>query len=937
MSSAETTIDDGKTRFAALLYRCTAAVFGRLVNLTGRVRATRALQVAIANAIGRVVKLAAQRRYLPIFVQERQAESGLACVAMIAAYHGHDIDLKAMRRRFPIPPKGTTLQELSDIAGDLSLSFHGARLEPSQFDQLKLPAIVHWSRRLKRQKVNHFVVLKSWSPSGVIVHDPAGGIRRISPAAFSARATGVVFELAPTAQIAPDPFANPVGNFLNFSGRSRLPMVLQTELSECGLACLGMIAAFHGHEVDLNTLRRRFPLSAKGTTLKELIDIAGRLGMSARALRLEPEHLKQLSVPAVLHWDFNHFVVVKSIGRSGITIHDPARGVRLLSPAELSAHMTGVALELTPTPKFEKKRDVERISIRALVGKVAELNRALAQAVVLSIIMQLFVLGSPFYMQFAVDDAVVKGDGGLLTALAVGFGLFMLINATASVLRSLVSLQLGNVISFQMVVGLFHHLIRLPLPYFERRQIGDLISRFSAAQPIKDLITEGLITAIVDGVMAIATLILIVIYSWQLAFVVSIALVFYVGLRFFFIESLRQRTEDMIHARARQDSTFIETARAIQSVKLFGREAEREGLWQNRYAAFVNAGIRLGRLQIKFRAANDLIFGIENVVTIYIGARLALDGALTIGMLFAFMSYKQQFLDKAARLVEKLIELRMLDLYLDRLSDIALAEREAGLDQLPQSTRALEGAVEIRNISYRYGESEPYVVENASLRIEPGEFVAITGPSGGGKTTLLKLMLGLFAPSSGEVLIDGYPILALGVQAVREQVGVVMQDDQLLSGSIQENIAFFDSSIDQAWVQRCAEAACIHADIMRMPMGYNTLIGDMGTALSGGQRQRILLARALYRRPRILFLDEGTSHLDPALEAEVNTAINALEITRIIIAHRPQTVEAAQRTILLRDGTLTEIVRPKGFSRLMADTNRQLPRGNAGLLEPGPR
>ena len=343
-------------------------------------------------------------------------------------------------------------------------------------------------------------------------------------------------------------------------------------------------------------------------------------------------------------------------------------------------------------------------------------------------------------------------------------------------------------------------------------------------------------------------------------------------------------------------------------------------------------------MQIKFRAANDLIFGLENVVTIYLGARLALDGALTIGMLFAFMSYKQQFLDKAARLVEKLIELRMLDLYLDRLSDIALAEREPGLDQLPQLTRALEGAVEIRDLSYRYGEGESYVVENASLRIGPGEFVAITGPSGGGKTTLLKLMLGLFAPSSGEVLIDGYPIGALGVQAVRAQVGVVMQDDQLLSGSIQENIAFFDTSIDQAWVQRCAEAACIHADIMRMPMGYNTLIGDMGTALSGGQRQRILLARALYRRPRILFLDEGTSHLDPALEAEVNAAISELQITRIIIAHRPQTIEAAQRTVLLRDGNLTEIVKPKGHGRLMADwRNPPLPTGHAGLLEQGPR
>jgi ATP-binding cassette, subfamily B, bacterial CvaB/MchF/RaxB len=698
-----------------------------------------------------------------------------------------------------------------------------------------------------------------------------------------------------------------IGSYLNFTGRARLPVMLQNEIAECGVACLAMIAAYHGHELDLNALRRRFPVSLKGTTLKELIDIASRLGLSSRALRLEPEHLRQLRLPAILHWDLNHFVVLKSVGPRGVTIHDPARGALKLSFAEVAAHMTGVAFELTPTGTFERKREVERISMRALVGRVPELGRALAQAIVLSSIVQLFVLGSPFYMQTAVDDAVVRGDGGLLTTLAIGFGLFMLINVGATALRSLVSLQLGNVVSFQMAVGLFHHLMRLPLPFFERRHIGDLISRFAATQPIRELITDGLISVLVDGVMAVATLALIFVYSWELALVVLSAIAFYAALRLGLIGSLRQRTEDQIHARARQDSTFIETVRAIQSIKLFGREAEREGLWQNRFAAVINSGIRLGRLQISFKAANDLIFGAENVVTIYLGARLALDGAMTIGMLFAFMSYKQQFLDKAARLIEKMIDLRMLDLYLDRLGDIALAERERGLDQPRQLTRPLAGAVEVRNLCYRYADGDPIVLDNASLRIEPGEFVAITGPSGGGKTTLMKVMLGLFEPTSGDVLIDGYPLSALGVQAVREQIGVVMQDDQLLTGSIQDNISFFDTQIDRPWIRHCAEMAGIDADIMRMPMGYNTLIGDMGTTLSGGQRQRVLLARALYRRPRILFLDEGTSHLDPALEERVNAAIDELAITRVIIAHRPQTVAAANRVILLHEGRLIEI------------------------------
>jgi ATP-binding cassette subfamily B protein RaxB len=703
-----------------------------------------------------------------------------------------------------------------------------------------------------------------------------------------------------------------VGDFLNFTGRARLPVILQTEVAECGLACLAMVAAFHGHEFDLNTMRRRFPISAKGVTLKGLIDVASRLGFSSRPLRLEPVHLKELRLPAILHWDLNHFVVLKSVGRSKVTIHDPAVGLRSYDFNELSKHMTGVALELTPTPKFEKKREIERLRIGALIGRVAEFGRALGQALILSVIVQLFVLASPFYMQIAVDDVVAKGDSGLLVALAVGFGLFTLINVAATALRSFVSLQLGNVVSFQMAVGLFHHLMRLPLPYFERRHIGDLISRFAATYPIKDLITEGLVAALVDGVMAIATLALMLVYSWLLALVSLAAIVLYVTLRLAAIGALRRRTEDQIQARAREDSTFIETVRAVQTIKLFGREAEREGLWQNRYAAFVNAGIKLGRLQINFKAANDLIFGIENVTAIYLGARLAIDGALTIGMLFAYMSYKQQFLDKMARLIEKMIDLRMLDLYLERLGDIALAERERGLDTASHSARPLVGAIEARDVSFRYAETEPYVLEDATLRIEPGEFVAITGPSGGGKTTLMKLMLGLFEPASGEILIDGYTIGALGVATLREQVGVVMQDDQLLSGSIQENISFFDSTVDPAWVQRCAEAAGIHNDIMRMPMGYHTLVGDMGGALSGGQRQRVLLARALYRKPRILFLDEGTSHLDPAMEQQVNSEIGKLAITRVIIAHRPQTVAAADRILVVHQGRVSEVTKPTG-------------------------
>jgi len=580
---------------------------------------------------------------------------------------------------------------------------------------------------------------------------------------------------------------------------------------------------------------------------------------------------------------------------------------------EVDQHFTGIALELTPTKGFERKKEHSDIGLSSLVGRVDGMTRALLQALALSVVLQLFLLASPFYMQLAVDEAVLTGDGGLLVALAVGFGLFTAIKLIAEWMRAQVLLILGSLISHQMVVNLFHHMVRLPLDWFEKRHIGDLVSRFGSTRPIKELITDGLLAAVVDGAMAILTLVVIFLYSPALAAVVLTALVLYAAIRIASFRFLRQREEEAITAGAKEQTSFIETTRAIQTIKIFGNEAEREAVWQNRFADTIAQGVRLGRLNTGFTTINSLIYGIETILVVFIGARLAMDGDLTIGMLFAFMSYKQQFLDKATRLLETAISYRMLDLHLDRIGDIALAEREKGLGASmdrgtePLITQPICGGISLKGIAYRYAETEPDVIADIDLDVTPGEFVAITGPSGGGKTTLLKVMLGLFRPTAGEVRVDGTPLDHIGPNSFRAQVGVVMQEDQLLSGSLMENITFFDLSPDLEWMRQCAVMAGLDAEIMAMPMNYNTLVGDMGTGLSGGQRQRLLLARALYRRPRILFMDEGTSNLDVAKEREVNNHLKALGITRIVIAHRPQTIAAADRILMLKEGKLTEM------------------------------
>jgi len=684
---------------------------------------------------------------------------------------------------------------------------------------------------------------------------------------------------------------------LNIGSRHRLPTIQQTEAAECGLACLAMISSYHGHRIDLNTLRRRHPVSLKGVTLRALIQVASQMHLACRPLRFELGQLTQLHLPAIVHWDMNHFVVLKSVTRKGIVVHDPASGEKFFPIAEASKHLTGIALELSPSEGFLPKDERARLPFSAFWSQLRGSTHALVQILILSAILEAFVIVSPFYLQLTVDEVIAKGDADLLTVLALGFGLLTAIRVASSAIRSLILLIVQNVLHYQIGARLFHHLVRLPIAYFEKRHIGDILSRFTSIEPIRSALAEGMIAATIDGVMAVATLVMIFVYSTQLALVVLTAFAFYTVLRLGLYRLLRDRSLSVIEAKAYENSTFIETLRAIQSLKIFNRESDRETQWLNRYADVVSANVRLGRTKIAFATINDALFGLESVIAIYLAARLALSNSLTIGMIFAFMSYKQHFTDKAVQLVEKTLDFRILELHLERLADIALSPLDRGHDQLLTYTRQIQGRIELRNVSFRYAESEPFVLDDVSLVIEPGEFVTIMGPSGGGKTTLIKVMLGLLEPTEGEVLIDGTPLSTIGPRAYREYIGAVMQDDQLLSGSIADNICFFDPSFDQERMIQCANLAGIHEEIMAMPMTYNSLIGDMGSSLSGGQKQRVMLARALYRRPRILFLDEGTAHLDVAAEKHINESLKRLQMTRISVAHRPEISSGADRIL----------------------------------------
>jgi ATP-binding cassette subfamily B protein RaxB len=694
---------------------------------------------------------------------------------------------------------------------------------------------------------------------------------------------------------------------LRFGHAKRLPMFLQTEAAECGLAAIGMVACFHGHRVDLAALRRRFTVSLKGSTLAFLMQVAGRLNLAPRPLRLELDELIQLRAPCILHWDLNHFVVLKAVDARGATVHDPAFGVRRLTHAQLSKHFTGIALELTPTNEFKALDDRRRIRLRDLLGTVTGLRRSLAQIFVMALALQAIAIVTPFYMQWAVDGAVVSADRDLLTVLGLGFLLLTIVQVILTAARSWVVLYLSTTLNLQWLANVFSHLLRLPVSYFEKRHLGDVVSRFGAVNTIQRTLTSSFVEALIDGVMAIATLAMMFVYSAMLSAVAIMAVLSYGVLRWAFYDPLKRATEEQIVHTAKQQSHFLETVRGVQSIKLFGRQEERRSRWLNLVVDAVNQDLVTQKLGLGFRSANGLVFGVERISIVWLGALLVLDSAFSIGMLFAFMSYKDQFSARVAGLIDKMIDLRMLNLQGERLADIVLTPPEqAAQDAAPQ---AMDASLEVRELSFRYSDMEPFVLLNCSFSVAPGESVAIVGASGGGKTTLVKLMLGLLAPTDGKIFAGGLDIQKLGIDRYRKLVGTVMQDDQLFAGSIADNICFFDPSPDQSAIEHFARMAAVHDDIAAMPMGYNTLIGDMGAALSGGQKQRILLARALYKRPRILFLDEATSALDVQKEKAVNDAIRSLKLTRIIIAHRPETIASAERVIVLQGGKVAQDLR----------------------------
>jgi ATP-binding cassette subfamily B protein RaxB len=686
--------------------------------------------------------------------------------------------------------------------------------------------------------------------------------------------------------------------------KQQLPMIFQTEAAECGLACLAMIAGYHGAQIDLPALRRRFSVSMRGTTLTHVMRFAAGLHLTGRPLRLELEDLEYLKTPCILHWKMDHFVVLKKVTRKYIFLHDPSLGPRRLTHAEAGRYFTGVALELTPTPSFVPRDERRPLRLRDLVGRMVGLKRALGQIFVLAALLELFSIISPLFLQLTVDKVLSSLDHSLLLTLGIGFMLLVALQASLGGLRSWATLYFGASLKLQWYANLFSHLVRLPVSFFEKRYFGDIMSRFEGAEAIQRTLANNSIEAVLDGLISIFVLAVMFFYSRKLALVVMLSVAAYVLLRNFAYLPLRKSMEEQIMRLSKQQTYLIETMRGIRTIKVLGREDSRNARWMNLLADSTNAQVATEKLNLLFKAANTLIFGLQSVAVVWFGATLVLSGNFTVGMLFAFVAYQEQFKGRITNLIDRLYEFRMLSLQVQRLADVVLEKPEVNVFELPEPGRQ-DAAIEVNHLYFRYSDTEPWLLEDVSFRVAPGECVAVVGPSGAGKSTLLKLIAGLLCPQSGEVIVNGRSISA-GRAALLGNVGFVLQDDCLFAGTIADNIAFASDIADMERVEECARLACLDEEIKAMPMSYSTLVGDMGSALSGGQQQRLLLARALYTRPVMLVLDEATSHLDVPTEQRIAATLAGLRMTRIFAAHRPDTIRIAGRVIALsRSGRIS--------------------------------
>ncbi|WP_454887365.1 peptidase domain-containing ABC transporter [Sphingomonas oryzagri] len=688
--------------------------------------------------------------------------------------------------------------------------------------------------------------------------------------------------------------------------------VLQNESSGCGLACLANISTILGNPVDIREIRSMRPISMKGTTLRTLIAIASDIGLDGRAFQIELDDLHDLKLPAMLHWNLSHFVVLLSITRRRGSVEyriiDPLDGYHLLDRNRMSQSYTGVCAEFTKIRNYVKSDTSNKLRLFDVVRRTPGLSTSLLKVFSIALMVQFLMFVGPLFLQIAVDQIVPSDDlplllelGGifLATSLAVGIGVLF---------RGALVLIVGLELSYRLSIDLTRHLLSLRAEWFGRRTVADLLSRLASVQPVSDYVGKQMISTVISALGLLSFSLVTAIYSLPIFAVTVTTTTLFIAVKLFLANTLAKQTLSVIRSQARESSALIENIRGVTAIKAFSAEADRFELWADLKTKCITDQAISAKTQNWIDALQPFFTAVDAVIFTVTAVYLVICREMTIGMIFAVSIYRSQVLASAIALTDAISGYRLANVHSERLGDILLEAPDLR-NSYHEVLERTQGHVAFKNVSFSYGSGEDAVLKDVSFDVAPGESIAITGPSGCGKSTTLKIILGFLEPIAGSVIVDGKPLRQSNIGEFRRGVGYVAQGDHLFDGSIADNIAFFGRDRDIGRIIEAAKLAMISDDIDRMPMRYETLVGDMGSSLSGGQKARILMARALYRRPGLLLVDEGSAHLDLKTETMLNESIRRLGMTRIIVAHRRETILSADRIYHIDRGIIQEVSR----------------------------
>ncbi|GAC1638866.1 MAG: NHLP family bacteriocin export ABC transporter peptidase/permease/ATPase subunit [Ktedonobacteraceae bacterium] len=708
----------------------------------------------------------------------------------------------------------------------------------------------------------------------------------------------------------------------------RVPEMRQVTAVECGAACLAMALNYYGYATSISEIQERCQVGRDGLTALEIVKSARHYGLRVRAVSLKLEDFRFVMLPAIVHWEFNHFLIVEHWSSKHVDVVDPAVGRRRLSPEEFDDGFTGVAIMLEPGAQFEQKAPQKTLTPLSYMRSLLHMRAIIFQIIGVSLLLQALGLGTPLVTQIMTDRILPSKDLNMLELLGIGMLILVLMEGMAILLRSSLLIYLQTRIDSHMMLNFFEHLLSLPYRFFQLRLNGDLLARVNSNLAIRDLFTDQLVSTLLDGGTVIVYFIILLSVSKLIALVTLGIGVVQVALLLLTSPIIRNLTQRDLEARGKTQGYMNEVLSGIATLKAAGAEHRAFTRWENLFFDEMNISLRLSYLSSVINTILSTLNVLSPLVLLWVGMTQVINGAMSLGTMLAFNTLALEFLVPLGYLATSGRDLQIVRAHFARVADVVGAQPEQDPSEV-QSPHRLQGQIELRHVSFRYDQSAPMVLQDVNVRIRPGQKVALVGKTGSGKSTLGKLLVSLITPTKGSILFDGVPLEQLNYQEVRSQFGVVLQESFIFSGSVKDNIALNNPDMDMEQIVEAAEMAAIDEDIEKMPMGYDTLVSEGGSAFSGGQRQRLALARALASQPALLLLDEATSALDVVTERVVEQNLNRLACTQVVIAHRLSTIRNADVILVLDQGRIIEqgthahLLRKNGFYAHLIQTQLQ--------------